>query len=130
MDLDIVPIVEEFESKNSTYWDAKCVDEQADSMARKCIMHFGPSLAPILQVGYRGIVEIDSGGQAQILDLEDFKSSCSAHTWDSMMHFVTALKKSGTKIAFFSSTPQGGGVALMRHALVRLARLLGVQLTW
>jgi hypothetical protein len=47
-----------------------------------------------------------------------------------MMHFVTALKKSKTKIAFFSSTPQGGGVALMRHALVRLTKLLGVDLTW
>ena len=47
-----------------------------------------------------------------------------------MMYFVTALKKTNTKIAFFSSTPQGGGVALMRHALVRLAKLLDVDLTW
>lgn len=46
------------------------------------------------------------------------------------MHFVTNLKQMGTKIAFFSSTPQGGGVALMRHALVRLADLLGVDMTW
>jgi hypothetical protein len=83
-----------------------------------------------LQVGYRGIVEIDSGGRAHILGLEDFKTSCGTHTWDAMMLFVTALKKAGTKIAFFSSTPQGGGVALMRHALVRLAKLLGVELTW
>jgi hypothetical protein len=47
-----------------------------------------------------------------------------------MMVFVKSLKEHGTKIAFFSSTPQGGGVALMRHALVRLAKLLGVDLTW
>ncbi|KAG4438926.1 hypothetical protein IFR05_005606 [Cadophora sp. M221] len=137
LDLDIVPvsIVPELEShetssKDRSFWHSKCVDEQADSMARKCIMHFGPSLAPLLQVGYRGIVEIDSGGRAHILSLDDFKRSCDAPTWDSMMYFVTNLKKMGTKIAFFSSTPQGGGVALMRHALVRLADLLGVSLTW
>lgn len=46
------------------------------------------------------------------------------------MKFVTSLKEKGTKIALFSSTPQGGGVALMRHALVRLARALGLDLTW
>lgn len=47
-----------------------------------------------------------------------------------MMTFVNSLKKSNKKIAFFSSTPQGGGVALMRHALVRLGNLLGVDLKW
>jgi len=137
LDLDVVPVsivpeLEGFEtsSKDKNFWSAKCVDEQADSMARKCIMHFGPNLAPLLQVGYRGIVEIDSGGRAHILSIDDFKRSCDAPTWDSMMYFVNNLKKMGTKIAFFSSTPQGGGVALMRHALVRLADLLGVQLTW
>ena len=46
------------------------------------------------------------------------------------MTFVTSLKKANRKIAFFSSTPQGGGVALMRHALVRLANLLDVDLKW
>ncbi len=92
--------------------------------------HFGPSLAPLLQVGYRGVVEIDSGGRAHILTEDDFKKTCSENTWNAMMHYVIALKKSKTKIAFFSSTPQGGGVALMRHALVRLAKLLDVDLTW
>lgn len=45
LDLDIVPIsivpeLEEYErsSKDRSFWNAKCVDEQADSMARKCIM--------------------------------------------------------------------------------------------
>lgn len=46
LELDIVPILipvnlvhtTEFEVKGSTYWNSKSVDEQADSMARKCIM--------------------------------------------------------------------------------------------
>ena len=92
--------------------------------------HFGPNLAPLLQVGYRGIVDIDSNFQAHLLTVENFKSTCADTTWKSMMTFVTSLKSKGTKIAFFSSTPQGGGVALMRHALVRFARLLGIDLKW
>ena len=45
LDLDVVPVsivpeLEGFEtsSKDKNFWSAKCVDEQADSMARKCIM--------------------------------------------------------------------------------------------
>lgn len=36
----------------------------------------------------------------------------------------------GKKLVFFSSTAQGGGVALMRHALIRLFRLLSVDAHW
>ncbi|TAQ85383.1 hypothetical protein B7494_g6288 [Chlorociboria aeruginascens] len=141
--LDVVPIIiradheediegdeEQGGGEGRMHWREKGIDEQADSMARKCIMHFGPSLAPLLQVGYRGFVEVDSGFRARILTLSDFEKTCSATTWKTMMKFVTSLKQKGTKIAFFSSTPQGGGVALMRHALVRLAKLLGVDLKW
>jgi hypothetical protein len=40
LELDIVPIVmrPDAEHKERSFWDVKQVDEQADSMARKCIM--------------------------------------------------------------------------------------------
>lgn len=40
LELDIVPIVlrPDDDSKEKSFWDVKRVDEQADSMARKCIM--------------------------------------------------------------------------------------------
>lgn len=47
-----------------------------------------------------------------------------------MLTYAKKLREKKTKIAFFSATPQGGGVALMRHALVRFSRLMGVDLTW
>jgi hypothetical protein len=47
-----------------------------------------------------------------------------------MLHYADQLKDKGTRIAFFSSTPQGGGVALMRHALVRISQVTGVELRW
>ena len=40
LELDIVPIVmrPDDEHKEKSFWDVKRVDEQADSMARKCVM--------------------------------------------------------------------------------------------
>ena len=36
----------------------------------------------------------------------------------------------GKKLVFINATPRGGGVALMRHALIRLMRLLNVDAHW
>ncbi|KAI9730768.1 MAG: hypothetical protein M1818_008048 [Claussenomyces sp. TS43310] len=118
------------DGKDEKYWEIKCVDEQADSMARKCIMFFGPKMTPILQVGFEGVVQVDAGFRSIMCTLEDYRSTCEETTWTAVMKYANELKDKKTKIAFFSSTPQGGGVALMRHALVRFAKVLGVDLKW
>lgn len=83
-----------------------------------------------MQVGWRGVVQTDAGFRVHLTTLQDHKGTCNATTWNTMMKSVNKLREKKTKIAFFSATPQGGGVALMRHALVRLSRLLGVDVTW
>lgn len=85
---------------------------------------------PLLQVGFRGVVEIDAAFRAVITAVKDHQGTCGPATWDSMMHYAQKLRSQKLRVAFFSSTPQGGGVALMRHALVRLSRLLNVDLAW
>jgi hypothetical protein len=40
------------------------------------------------------------------------------------------VKERQKSMAFFSATPRGGGVALMRHALLRYFDLLGVDCSW
>jgi alpha,alpha-trehalose phosphorylase (configuration-retaining) len=92
--------------------------------------NFGPGQSPLLQVGFRGVVEIDAGFHIHMCTADDYKASCGDPTWQAMMTYVKELENKCVKIAFFSSTPQGGGVALMRHALVRFARVMGVDLTW
>lgn len=92
--------------------------------------HFGPSLVPLLQVGFRGVVQTDAAFRAHLTMIDNHKGTCGTPTWNAVTHYAETLRKKNVKIAFFSSTPQGGGVALMRHALVRFARLLGVDLTW
>jgi glycosyltransferase involved in cell wall biosynthesis len=132
-ELDIVPMIFEqgIEFPNETALDvAPAVDEAADSVARKCLMFFGPTMQPRLQVGFRNRVEVDSGGHAQITCIEQYPATVGKNTWDATLHYVDSLKKNKTKIAFFNTTPQGGGVALMRHALVRFLRVMGVSCSW
>jgi hypothetical protein len=85
---------------------------------------------PLLQVGWRGTVEIDAAFKAHLNTATDHQRTVGETTWKAMMHFAEELKGKQIQIAFFSSTPQGGGVALMRHALVRFSKLLGIDLKW
>ncbi|KAG1438041.1 hypothetical protein G6F56_012813 [Rhizopus delemar] len=40
------------------------------------------------------------------------------------------FKEKKLRVSFFNSTPQGGGVALMRHALLRFLHLADVDVHW
>ncbi|CAJ2500436.1 Uu.00g032890.m01.CDS01 [Anthostomella pinea] len=134
-ELDIVPIVIRDEEGGSMERAKEVdavlgVDELADSMARKCLQYFGPSGQPRVQVGFSNKVEVDLDGRAQLTALEQYKYAVNEHTWSAALKYAQSLKQGKKKFAFFSATPQGGGVALMRHALVRFFRLLGVDCTW
>ncbi|GAM39550.1 hypothetical protein TCE0_034f11188 [Talaromyces pinophilus] len=136
-ELDIVPIaftegVPLFARSpvDPTKWNARCIDELAEAMSRRCVRFFGPSNNPILDVGYQGLVEVDCASRIRIATLDDYKPTVGRTTWKAVNHYASELKKRNIKIAFFSATPQGGGVALMRHALVRYAAVLGIDLKW
>lgn len=91
---------------------------------------FGPNNLPFVHVGFRGKVEVDSGFHVQLVDKNSFRQTVRPKTWAAVEHYAEDLKNRGVKIAFFSATPQGGGVALMRHALLRLAHTLDVDIKW
>lgn len=130
-DLDIVSLVFEMGLEyRGTVPNILTVDEEADSMARKCLMFFGPTQQPRIQIGFRNQVEVDSSGHGQLTYLDEYKETVGEKTWKATMLYAESIKKNKTKIAFFNSTPQGGGVALMRHALIRFLRLMGVDCKW
>jgi len=117
------------------------VDEQSDSAARKCVMHFGPNHNPALAIAFRSQVMPDAQGAIKLFDLSDYQATVYQGTWNTVLKsYELRGYKDGqtegdpqrppTKIGFFSATPQGGGVALMRHALVRFCDQLGVRLNW
>lgn len=94
-------------------------------------MYFGPSGAPRLTIGARNAVSVDAGGKIHLLDdLNEYKNTVGAGTWAAVIKLADELKDRKVKLGFFSSTPQGGGVALMRHALIRFFATLGVDCTW
>jgi hypothetical protein len=88
-------------------------------------------MQPRVMVGFRNEVQVDAGGHAQLTWLGSYQKSVrSERTWAACMKYVKSLKQRNVRIAFFSSTPQGGGVALMRHALIRFFRVVGVDCKW
>jgi glycosyltransferase involved in cell wall biosynthesis len=56
--------------------------------------------------------------------------SVSQEMFQRMSHEAERFKKLGNRMLFLNSTAQGGGVALMRHALLRVYDLLGCDVNW
>lgn len=78
-----------------------------------------------------GDVAVDAGSQAALVNLESYRKSINDEgNWRALLKFAAGAREKDLKIAFFSATPQGGGVALMRHSLIRLLQLLGVKARW
>ncbi len=66
----------------------------------------------------------------ELARLEEFQETVSKEEFDLLLSLSEKFKRQKGKLVFFSSTPRGGGVALMRHALIRFFRLLGVNAQW
>lgn len=73
---------------------------------------------------------MDAAGRIKLATLDDYKNSVRDPTWCALMMYVEDIRDRKLKIVYFSATPQGGGVALMRHALLRFLHLLGVDVQW
>ncbi|GLB35407.1 putative glycosyl transferases group 1 [Lyophyllum shimeji] len=109
----------------------RTLDEQADSAARKCIMYFGPGNNPRLSIGPRNQVTVDAAGKIHLIDdLDEYRKTVGPRTWNAVIKLADELREKKVKMGFFSSTPQGGGVALMRHALIRFLTSLDVDAAW
>lgn len=65
-----------------------------------------------------------------IASLENYRETVGSQTWAMLQIFATEVRSKKWRIALFSATPQGGGVALIRHAFVRLGRLLDLDIKW
>lgn len=65
---------------------------------------------------------------AELVTLEDYRKTVTQEDFDLLLKLARAFH--GKKLIFIGATPRGGGVALMRHALTRLLRLLHVDARW
>jgi hypothetical protein len=66
----------------------------------------------------------------QLTTVDDYKRSVREPTWRTVQKYINDVVDRELRIVFFSATPQGGGVALMRHALLRFLKMQGVDVKW
>ncbi|KAJ1964178.1 hypothetical protein GGI12_001582 [Dipsacomyces acuminosporus] len=125
-DLDATPCVYTLRGLSLT--------EEAASAARKVYDWFTPqfpgSIPRIAVDPENNEVLVDMDGHCHMVDLKHFEDTTDKPTWDKLLELAEECKQRKLRILFFNSTPQGGGVALMRHATIRLMRLLGVDCRW
>ena len=90
----------------------------------------GPTQQPRLAISYRNEVQVDAAGRMKLTTLDNYKQSVREPIWRAVTKYIKDVRDRKLRIAFFSATPQGGGVALMRHALLRFLQPQGVRIEW
>lgn len=84
-----------------------------------------PTTTNIVKAGTsagRREVLVDAAQQVHLYDLHQQAALTSPGLWETFAALACPLRKHRTTVSFFSATARGGGVALMRHALVRVWR--------
>ncbi|KAJ1660349.1 hypothetical protein IWQ61_000719 [Dispira simplex] len=109
------------------------MQERAASGVRKLVDWLSPQTpgnVPRINVSLHHEVEVDVGGHIRICDLPHYECITHPQYWRALTRLAGECRDRRLMISFFNSTPQGGGVALMRHATIRLLNLLDVDSHW
>lgn len=104
------------------------MNSSANKIHHHTVAHYIESLFNDLHIPY---IEITNDRMIQpsiLVTLDDYRKI----TEDDIMKQIETEAQAfvGKKAVFISATPQGGGVAIMRHALIRMYRLLGLDIQW
>jgi glycosyltransferase involved in cell wall biosynthesis len=67
---------------------------------------------------------------ASLNSLEDIAKTVDLGHFELLKGLACRFNELKGEIVFFSATPRGGGVAIMRHSLMRIFKLLGVRAHW
>lgn len=111
---DIVPLLKK---------DKKPCEKEAEALVREAASAFDEN-----NIGRLELAELSEVIPSFLVTLEDYKKTASQTEYEKLLSLVKQFH--GKKLIFISATAQGGGVALMRHALMRLYRLLEVDAHW
>lgn len=65
-----------------------------------------------------------------LVSLDKIKESSSEKHLELLDRLSEKFREKNLKVGFFNSTVSGGGVALMRHSLMRLCNLLNLNMSW
>ncbi|HTI14573.1 MAG TPA: glycosyltransferase [Dictyobacter sp.] len=116
---DIVP----YENCSQEFISEHSLEMQVDDLTRGIAARFNEDHIVTIQLTPLNEVQV-----ADLVTLEDYRQTVSAADFQRLVSLAQAFQ--GKKLVFLNATPQGGGVALMRHALLRLLSLLDVDAHW
>lgn len=114
--LDIVPI--EYRGKGMADGTAKAECHLAQK-------RFDKNFVPQSAIGRNRAVEPQF-----LTDLKAYEKISRREDWKNILLTANECRQCQLKVVFINSTAAGGGVALMRHALIRFYKLLGVDVRW
>jgi hypothetical protein len=107
--------------------------DTACQAVRKMVQNLAPTFIsniPRNCVGYQHEVEVDCKSQIRLCDIDDYKNSTHPKVFTVFQELVDFSKARRLCASFFSSTSQGGGVAIMRHSLIRMFNLVDLDIHW
>lgn len=117
LDHDIVPYFKKIKKEIAT--------EEFEKYAKKIRDDFDENHCNLIKVKNSKVCVHDF-----LVDIETYNSMYDEHVVNLFENIIADFKKDKIKMAFINSTTQGGGVALMRHALIRFFNLYDLNIGW
>ncbi|OCF61516.1 trehalose synthase [Kwoniella mangroviensis CBS 10435] len=131
--VDVIPILVTPSTSIFTKLPAPSTSASATAAISAGVKHLHPATHSATTADVDPVdhsVQVDCDGQVKLCSIVQYKESTSEALWDRFTALADHLVKNNISISFFSATPQGGGVALMRHAMIRLWRMVGLNVKW
>ncbi|GAA5852904.1 hypothetical protein JCM8547_004729 [Rhodosporidiobolus lusitaniae] len=128
LELDSIPFLASKKASEGKF----SLDGQATAAvdeALTCLVPMSSSTVKIV-LSPLGQVLVDADFRVRLFSLPLVRQITSPALWNTFCRLGSALEAQKTSVAFFSATPRGGGVALMRHALMRIWHATGLNCRW
>ncbi|WWC91987.1 uncharacterized protein L201_006941 [Kwoniella dendrophila CBS 6074] len=131
--VDVIPIIVNPSTSIFTKLPAPSTSASATAAISAGVKHLHPATHSATTADVDPVdhsVQVDCDGQVKLCSILQYKQSTSEALWNRFTALADHLNNNNVSISFFSATPQGGGVALMRHAMIRLWRMVGFKVKW
>ncbi|GAA5824544.1 hypothetical protein JCM11251_000467 [Rhodosporidiobolus azoricus] len=128
LELDCIPFLASKEGTEGQF----SIDAQASAAVDEALSVLVPMSSSTIKIDISPLrqVLVDANFRVRLYGLPLLKRITSPALWNAFSRLGSALAVQKTNVAFFSATPRGGGVALMRHSLMRVWHATGLDVKW
>ncbi|KWU42314.1 UDP-Glycosyltransferase/glycogen phosphorylase [Rhodotorula sp. JG-1b] len=126
--LDAIPFLSSREAAEGKF----SLDGQATAAIDEALATLVPMATSTVKITLSPLrqVLVDADFRVRLYGLALLRQVTSPALWSAFTSLGDALAAQKTNISFFSATPRGGGVALMRHSLMRVWHMTGLDVRW